>query len=298
VSLPVRDLDPDVASARVPDEALILAESAWLPDEALILAESAVPLVLVGHGSRDPRSSATVRALADRVARRWAGPVIAAFLDFDPPTVPGALRDLTVGGVTPGTGGTAGSACTGPTAGSAGAPVVVPALLTRAYHGRVDLPEVLGSVPMRTRLAAVLGPAAPDEPVDPLLVSALLRRVSEVEGGLDGLALLAAGTSHPAARSTVEHVAAALAGALDVPCAVGYASASTPDPAGAVQRLRSLGCRRVVGAAYFLAPGRLYDAAVAGAVSAGALAVAAPLGAAPELVELVLARAGAALHAG
>ena len=277
--LPVPDLG--LAASVIPaDSAEKSASSVVLADSAEKSASSVLPappadraLVLVGHGSRDPRSSATMRALADRVARRWAGPVTAAFLDFDPPTVPGALRGLAD---RPG-----------------GVPIVVPALLTRAYHGRVDLPEVLASVPVPTQLAAVLGPADPGDPVDPLLVSGLLRRVSEVESPFDGLALLAAGTSSAAARSTVEHVATVLAQRLHVPCAVGYASASGPRPAEAIARLRALGCARVVGCAYFLAPGRLYEAAVAGAMGAGAIAVAAPLGAASELVDLVLARATA-----
>jgi sirohydrochlorin ferrochelatase len=45
---------------------------------------------------------------------------------------------------------------------------------------------------------------------------------------------------------------------------------------------------------YFLAPGRLYDAAVDSARDAGAVAAARPLGAASELVRLVLDRVAAA----
>jgi hypothetical protein len=48
-------------------------------------------------------------------------------------------------------------------------------------------------------------------------------------------------------------------------------------------------------AAYFLAPGRLYDVAVASARSAGAVVVAPPLGDAPELVTLITARVHASL---
>jgi len=226
------------------------------------------PMVIVGHGSRDPRSSATLRRLAGRVARRWAAPVTAAFLDFDPPSVPVALRSL---------------------APDERAPVVVPALLTRAYHRRVDLPSLLAG--FSVGVTAVLGPEAPGDPVDPRLVAALMRRVSEVERRFDGIALLAAGTSDPTARSTVEDVAAALGAALHVPCSVGYASTSSPSAADAVSLVRRTGARRVVAASYFLARGRLHDAAEAAARSAGAVGVAPPLGAAEELVDLVLARA-------
>jgi sirohydrochlorin ferrochelatase len=120
-----------------------------------------------------------------------------------------------------------------------------------------------------------------------------MRRVSEVESRFDGIALLAAGTSDPTARSTVEDVATALGAALHVPCSVGYASTSSPSAAEAVSLVRRTGARRVVAASYFLAPGRLYDAAEAAARVAGAVGVAAPLGAAEELVDLVLARAAA-----
>jgi sirohydrochlorin ferrochelatase len=226
------------------------------------------PMVIVGHGSRDPRSSATVRRLADGVARRWAGPVTAAFLDFDPPTVPGALSGF----------GTLDRD-----------PVIVPALLTRAYHRKVDLPALVSG--FGVGITAVLGPESPGDPVDPRLVAALMRRVSEVESRFDGVVLLAAGSSDPAACSTVDSVAAALSAAMHVPCLVGYASTSEPSAAEAVARVRRAGARRVVAASYFLAPGRLHDAAEAAARAAGAVGVARPLGAAPELVDLVLARA-------
>jgi sirohydrochlorin ferrochelatase len=231
--------------------------------------------VLVAHGSRDPRSAATMRRLAARAAAHWPASVTAAFLDFNLPSVPWALRGLAV----------------------AAPPVVVPALLTSAYHGRVDVPEVLAATGVPVRQTAVLGPAEAGQAPDPLLVEALCRRLSELNirydsnVGYDGLVLLAAGTSHAGARSTVESVASALSAALCVPCVVGYASASSPSGGEAVAAVRALGAQRVAGASYFLAPGRLYDAAAASATSAGAVGVAAPLGSTEELVRLVLARA-------
>lgn len=227
------------------------------------------PLLLAAHGSRDPASSATMRELAARAARVWPAPVVAAFLDFDQPSIPDALAALQPGVV----------------------PVVVPALLTHAYHRRVDLPGVLAEVARPTALADVLGP-------DPLLVAGLRRRLSELDcaANADGVVLIAAGTSDAAARSTVEGMAAELSRKLDVPCRVGYASASAPTPGEAVFALRDAGARRIVGASYFLATGRLHRAAVRSAVDAGAIDVAAPLGTAVELVHLIVARAFAALN--
>jgi sirohydrochlorin ferrochelatase len=227
------------------------------------------PIVLVAHGSRDPRSARTMRELGRRVALRWPAGATTAFLDFDAPTVAGALATMTGGP----------------------RPIVVPALLTKAYHGRVDLPKLLSGVATPTRVSAVLGPAEPGEPAHPLLVRALLRRLSELDTPFDAVALIAAGTSDAGARSTVEGVAREVASQLDVECVAGYASASSPTAGEAVAKLRSAGARRVVAAAYFLAEGRLYDAAVASARQAGVLGVAEPLGTLSELVELVAARA-------
>ncbi len=117
-----------------------------------------------------------MRRLAARAAAHWPASVTAAFLDFNLPSVPWALRGLAVGAVAP--------------------PIVVPALLTSAYHGRVDVPEVLAATGVAVRQTAVLGPAEPGEAPDPLLVEALRRRLSELSMGYDGLVLLAAGTSH------------------------------------------------------------------------------------------------------
>jgi sirohydrochlorin ferrochelatase len=244
----------------------------------------------VAHGSRDPRSADTMRALSAGVARRWPEPVVTAFLDFNSPSVPAALRELAA---------LVGSADAATLVGSVDAqlrPIVVPALLTRAYHGRVDLPEVLASVPVETAVTPVLGPAEPGDGPESLLIDGLTRRLSELDVSYDGLVLLAAGTSHERARSTVEDVAALLSMVLHVPCVVGYASASAPSGAEAVAMVRALGARRVAAASYFLAAGRLYDAAAASAGSAGAVGVAAPLGAAKELADLIVSRALASLR--
>jgi len=231
------------------------------------------PIVLVAHGSRDPRSAETMRALAGAVNDRWSAGAQVAFLDFNPPSVPAALR-------------------------AAGTGIVVPALLTRAYHSRVDVPEVVAASGVPSVVTPVLGPADPGQPADPLLLAGLLRRLSELDisAAPDALVLAAAGTSYTHARSTVEIVAAGLASNLDIACTVGYATTSAPTVDEAVRAMRAQGARRVAVAAYFLAPGRLYDLAAASAMAAGAIGVAAPFGPAEELVELVLERATAATH--
>jgi sirohydrochlorin ferrochelatase len=61
--------------------------------------------------------------------------------------------------------------------------------------------------------------------------------------------------------------------------------------------VRACGPVRVGVASYFLAPGLLYDKAVVSARSAGAVAVAPPLGDAPELVDLIGDRVSSVLPA-
>jgi sirohydrochlorin ferrochelatase len=259
-------------------------------------------VVLVAHGSRDPRAAVATTALARAVGRahpEWA--VRAAYLDHAGPRPVDVLASLTTARA-----------------------VVVPLLLTSAYHGRVDLPAVLSaaaSLPVSVSLASVLGPepgpasgsgasdsgpgpggseagsgprAALSGAVSPHLIEALVRRLPDDD--LDAVVLAAAGTRDAAARSTVEDAANALSARLRLPCTVAYASAAPPASGEAVHRLRAAGARRVGMAAYFLAPGLLYDNAVRSAVEAGAVAIAEPLGDAPDLVRLVAARVDAAVR--
>jgi sirohydrochlorin ferrochelatase len=236
------------------------------------------PVVLVAHGSPDPRSGAAVRRLTAAVGRRWPAPVTAAFLESDRPDPVTALRALA------------------DSAGRSVVVVVVPALLTPGYHGRVDLPAVLNRSAVDSGhiavLTPVLGPAGPGDPPAPLLLGALQWQLSALDIAYDGVVLVAAGSRDPIARSTVDDVALALSVALGLPCVAGFATGPGLDGAAAAAQVRALGARRIVAASYFLAPGRLFDIATAGARAAGALAIAGPLADAPALAELVVLRAG------
>ncbi len=84
----------------------------------------APPLVAVAHGSRDPRSAATVAALLDVVrAQRPDLDVRAAFLELSAPRLPDVLAALAAEGHRDA--------------------VIVPLLLWSAYHARVDLPGIV-----------------------------------------------------------------------------------------------------------------------------------------------------------
>jgi sirohydrochlorin ferrochelatase len=176
--------------------------------------------------------------------------------------------------------------------------VVVPLLLTSAYHGRVDVPAVLAAaradgLRLDVTLTDVLGPVAGCVP--PLLLSALRRRLLAVPA-YDAVVLAAAGTRDDAARSTVDLVAAELGRSLGLPCRAAFGSGSPVTGAVAVEALRASGAERIAVAAYFLACGRLYDTVTTSARSAGALdPMAEPLGNALDLARLVLERVGTPL---
>jgi sirohydrochlorin ferrochelatase len=270
------------------------------------------PLVAVAHGSRDPRAAATVGELLSVVRSRAAMrpgleglDVRAAFLDHCAPSLPQVLGSIDVDGAV---GGPADRAA-----------VVVPLLLTAAYHSKTDIPAQLAAAREATdgaldvRCTDTLGP-------HPLLVAALERRLREAGVPVDSAAdraatsvvLAAAGSSDPAANATISDLAAAWRrdrGWRDVVPA--YASAAAPSPAEAVRALLREGAAqdsatqdsatqdsagRVVVATYLLAPGYFADKIRASAVAAGACAVSAALGAAPEVADVILGRYAAALR--
>ncbi|WP_442877547.1 sirohydrochlorin chelatase [Dactylosporangium sp. AC04546] len=232
-------------------------------------------VLLVAHGSSDPRAAATTRALARAVAAQRPGlDVRSSFLDHAGPRPGQVLVDFERLGHR--------------------SAVVVPLLLTSAYHGRVDLPAVLDEaradgLRLDLTVTDVLGPTHGHVP--PLLLAALRRSLPAVDH--DGVVLVAAGTRDDLARHSVDVAASALGALLGVPCRAGFASGSPVTPAVAVSALRSAGCARIAISSYFLAPGRLHDQAVASALSAGALSPASPpLGNNLDMARLVASRIG------
>lgn len=242
---------------------------------------TSIPLVIVAHGSRDPRSAATVRALTD--VTRAAAPgvdVRAAFLDLSEPSVAEVLTGLHAEGHRE--------------------VVAVPLLLGRAYHARVDLPALVDEVTSRlprlsVTIADVLG-------ADPLLEAVALDRLAAT--GADtadpalGVVLAAVGSSHATANAVVARLGRDWEnrhGCLVVPA---FASAARPDVPAAVAKLRARGARRFAVASWFLAPGLLPDR-IKDLITTAAPGspVAGPLGAEPRVAEVVLARYTSALAA-
>lgn len=231
-------------------------------------------LLVIAHGSRDPRHAATVHALTARVrALRPGLRVETGFLDFNAPSVPRVLERLEAEG--------------------AGEVVALPLLLTRAFHAKSDIPAVLrearARLPrLRVRQAEVLGPS-------PLLNSALERRLYEAgvrpgDKGSTGLVLASAGSTDPEAIAVIAEIARELRHTGWCSVRPAFASASQPRTEDAVRALRADGVRRVAVAPYVIAPGRLPDRIAAGAAEAGADVLAGVLGPSPELARLLLDR--------
>lgn len=220
------------------------------------------PLVAVAHGSRRPAAAESVRALLAEVRRQRPGlTVVESYLDHTQPSLAQVLPDH------PGA-------------------VVVPLLLGAAYHSDVDIPAAVAGSPAVQ--AGVLGP-------DPLLLRALERRLAEVgvAAGHAGTAvvLAAAGSSGAGSVYAVRSLAAAWGDRGWWAVEPAFASAASPTVAEAVAGLRRRGASRVAVATYLLSPGLFADALL----RAGADVVSAPLGAAPEVAALVLARYDAAV---
>ena len=241
-------------------------------------------LLVIAHGSRDPRHAATVRALTRRVRSLRRGlRVETAFLEFDSPSAAEKLDLLAAEGIRDVT--------------------ALPLLLTRAFHAKSDIPSVLREASarhplLRIRQAGVLGPA-------PLLHDALERRLYEAgltlaDKPTTGVVLASAGSSDPEAIAVIARIAREWQRTGWHAVRPAFASAHLPRTEDAVRELRELGVARVAVAPYVLAPGRLPDRIAAGARSGGADILADVLGPAPEVAHLLLRRYDEAVaeHAG
>jgi sirohydrochlorin ferrochelatase len=223
-------------------------------------------LVLVAHGSRDPRALATVRTLMERVREQRPGlSVHLGHIELNEPLLPDTLAAL----------------------GDREA-VLVPLLLSRGYHVKHDIPEMAAAAEARTRLAAPLGP-------HPLLVEALharlleagwRTRMNDTARRTSAVVLAAAGSRDPEAAEDTGRTARLLADRLGVPVVPAYASAAAPTVPEAVRALTARGRTRIAVASYFTAPGRFARECAQAAPGTAA----APLGAHPAMAKLILHR--------
>lgn len=227
-------------------------------------------VLLLAHGSRDPRHAATMERIGG-ATEAWAGlPVRLAYLDHHGLDAAAAAEALVADG--------------------AGSVTVVPLLLSEAFHRKVDVPAAVhatrAAVGVDVHLAPALGP-------DPALLDAAHHRLREAGGARDaGVVLAYAGTTDRAAAAAVTRLARTWQARWVVPVRVAHAGSTGPELAAAVADLRAHGIERIEIASWFLAPGRLSTHVEREAARVGAALVSAPLGDSPEVVAAILARAG------
>jgi len=149
-------------------------------------------LLLVAHGSLDPRFAAVVAAVADEVRRRAPDvDVRVGFLDHGPPSV----AEVAVAGA-----------------------VAVPLLLSAGYHVRTDLPAQAPEV----TVTDAVGP-------DPRLAVAMADRLAEAGWDGDGpVTLAAAGSADERAQADVRQAAQLLGERLGVRVSVAHVAAGEP----------------------------------------------------------------------
>jgi sirohydrochlorin ferrochelatase len=228
----------------------------------------------VAHGSRNPRSAATVSALVARVRRHQPElDVRLSFLDLNAPRLPDVLAAVAADGHRDA--------------------VVVPLLLGSAFHARVDIPGTVAAAAarhpwLRVTVADVLGS-------DPGLTGTALRRLASAAGPLDdpdlGVLLAATGSSRPAANAAVHRLAESWAQRHPWRGAVAAFATASPTVPEAITALRTAGAGRIAVASWFLAPGLLPTRVARAAREIDpTVRIAAPLGTDHSIADVILTR--------
>ncbi|PRY57039.1 sirohydrochlorin ferrochelatase [Knoellia remsis] len=216
-------------------------------------------LVLVAHGTRDPRGAETVRALAAAVAEALPSVEVSlTYVDVQEPLVGEVLDDVVA------------------KAGSGGGVVVVPLLLSRGYHVDVDIADAAARHPG----VRVTKPLGPDAALATLVTDRL--QAAGVPAGAH-VVLAAAGSSRTEAAEDVTAMGELLASVWSGPVTVAYAAGSPPSVPDAVASARVAGAESVVVASYLLAEGFFHDRLA----DAGADLVTSPLAAGEGLAQVV-----------
>lgn len=229
-------------------------------------------VLLLSHGSRDPRAEYVVGELVSAVAACTGLTVRAAHLGFTAPTCEVALRQLAAEGI--------------------GSVRVVPLLFTPGYHLTHDVPLAVAASGVTDRIDVSVAPPllSGGRGARDLLLRALADRLSQAGAGgqVDSLVLASAGSSSQQARLCIGSLARDLERSHGIPVEPAFASAGSPSPTQALEALSDRGIASPAVASLFVAPGRLTDFVVAACPD---LPVADPLGVSPAFVELLVAQA-------
>lgn len=235
---------------------------------------TAPSLILVGYGSKDSRVAQVSHDIRQGVlAIRPELDVHVAFVGEGQPTGIQVATKLAKRGVKEA--------------------VIVPLLLSDAFSAHAEYPALVSQIAATTTGLKVMAsrPIGPEAQllsvVDRRLRDALRdRRASE----LDGLVFAAVGSPDVRSNAIVTRRARQWATHHRLPCVTAFAAVAGPTAAEAVRTLRSQGRRHVAVGSWFLSPTSLFVREATSALAAGAVAVSDPLGAGPELTEVVLSR--------
>lgn len=235
---------------------------------------TAPTLVMVARGSADPRVARVTHDLtAELLHLRPEIDTRVAFLDSCMPSVPQVLAQLAGSGVREA--------------------VLVPLDLTHA----VDVDPRFGG--LRDRAAsehpglavAVARPIGPEAHLLTLLDKRLRDSLTSARVlELDGLVLSSATAGDVRGAALIARRARQWSTHHRLPCLTAVADGSGPTVSHAMQGLRAQGRRHIAVGSFFLAPDERWAVQAEQARRVGAVAVSDPLGPAPEVAELALAR--------
>lgn len=200
-------------------------------------------LLIVGHGSRDPRGAEEFHELVRLVRERNPGlPVEGGFIELSRPPISECVDRIADKGVK----GVA----------------AVPLMLLAAGHAKDDIPatlvrEGIDHPEMSFEYGRALG-------VRPELLELVDERVSAVVPAEDkpdtAVLVVGRGSSDPDANSDLAKIARLFYEGRPYPMVEGaFVSMTSPDVHGGLDRLRRLGARRVVVFSYFLFTGVLEE---------------------------------------
>lgn len=161
--------------------------------------------------------------------------------------------------------------------------VVVPVFLARGFHVTHDVGQACREAPGPVVQTPHLG-------AEPEVVRAVVQRLAEAGAtgafGADAIVLGAAGSRDESSLGETRELAQTLTRVLGVPVSAAFAASAEPSVTDAVRELRAAGHRRVAVATHLLAPGFFADRLAA----AGGDLTSEPLGAHPEIIELIVRR--------
>lgn len=199
------------------------------------------PLIIAGHGTREPAGVAACLALVERVRTLLPGVrVEAGFVELTPPTIDSALDRVLAEG--------------------AGAAVVVPLMIGRGGHVQADIPDAIAAGRRPHPEATVVYTRHLGSP--PALVSAAVQRIDAARGDWPAAetAVVFIGRGCSVIDANADHVRLARV----VAETGGYARVEpafvqvvSPTPTEGLAAAYASGARRIVVMPHYLFPGRL-----------------------------------------